>query len=865
MKADPGTQVEIRAGDRLLAGAGEEAQGGRRFRLPIPPGFSPLTVRLRRPDGTRSPPWSLALAPPELPAWWNEITGLFHQGRREEIRRRLEQIDAQSPTKAPRRGQGLLLRSLALQALDDGRDEAAAAYLERGIAADRAQGGVSGEVEKRTLLARIDLDHGRFAAARRALSALPAGAPADAAYQTAYYQGLLSERVGDYRSALEQLRRAADLAERMGRSPYRWKAEQVLARILQSIGRSREAAKLYARLRADPNPETPCDVGGLLTNQAWSRLLAREAGEEADDPTPALAAALTVFEREGCRPEQRLNARLNLALAQQQAGRRHEARQVLEQAVPLVSQASLRDRLWWLDLEGREAIAEDHPALALPLYDELAALAERSLSPEGRFRAAVGRAKAHLALEQRAAAIADLAKADRLIDEQSLHIPAYEGRDTFVAQREAATRLYLQLLLDAGERQRAFALARRARSRLLRQLTVRDRLAQLTPAQQQRWDQALSRYWELRQAVDRQTAQEWQLPGDQVKRDREDRASQLAAARQDLDRATAAFGDGGDRGESSLSPPAPREVILAYHPLPRGWVGFAAHGQAVEVTTFALPAGALPDPAVLARLLLEPFRQALAAAERVRVLPYGSLRPVDFHTLALAGEPLLARHLVVYSLDLPARPTSPAPPGRPVALLVADPEGDLPAARQEATAVATAIRAWGSGWTLERLEGTDARAETMREALRGADLFHFAGHGNFAGLGGWDSALRLADGSRLTPGGCRPGSCSPPATPATPPSRRRGRGSASPRPSCWPAAGASSRRRGRSPTAPPATCSASCTGGGGLEPTCRSSCAAPSSPAAGGTRPPTGRASASSSPDPPPSCQKRSTGREHPG
>jgi CHAT domain-containing protein len=125
------------------------------------------------------------------------------------------------------------------------------------------------------------------------------------------------------------------------------------------------------------------------------------------------------------------------------------------------------------------------------------------------------------------------------------------------------------------------------------------------------------------------------------------------------------------------------------------------------------------------------------------------LQAVDFHALPLFGEPLLAHHLVVYSLDLPARPSVPLP-DRPVALLVADPEGNLPAAGREAAVVSTAIGSWGKGWTLKRLDGPQATAGAMRRALLAADLFHFAGHGNYAGFAGWDSALQLAGGLPLT-------------------------------------------------------------------------------------------------------------------
>lgn len=45
-----------------------------------------------------------------------------------------------------------------------------------------------------------------------------------------------------------------------------------------------------------------------------------------------------------------------------------------------------------------------------------------------------------------------------------------------------------------------------------------------------------------------------------------------------------------------------------------------------------------------------------------------------------------------------------------------------------------------------------ASAAALRGKLPGAALFHYAGHGTFAGFAGWDSVLGLADGSRLTLG-----------------------------------------------------------------------------------------------------------------
>jgi tetratricopeptide (TPR) repeat protein len=756
VKVEPGSEAEIRVDGKRLAGNGEEAPGGHRFRVQLPSRASLLTIRLRQRDGRLGPPWSLTLVPPGAPEWEDEIGKLqADPGKSAQLRQRLAELKRG----VPRNEKEYLFRPLGLQAHADGHDDEAAPWLEQGILVDQGGGMLSEEVDKATRLAGIYMDDRRFAEARKTLKNLtiPAGAPADSLFLVAYAQGLLANRVGDYGSALEDLQQASDLAERGGMDTYRLEAGQVLARVYEELGRTKEEEDLFTRLHAIPPPHsmTLCDQGNFLTNEAWSQLLAREAGEKADDPTPMLRQAQTDFDQSCGSPEQRLTARLNLALAAQQANRRPEAQQALNDAEPLASHATLGQRLWWLDLKGRQAIAEKKERKALDLYDQLATVARDVRSIEGSFRAAVGRANAQLKLGRPEEALVSFKEADGLIDEQTLHIPASEGRDTFLGQRESAVRRYLQLLLDRGHQQEAFELARRDRSRLLRQLEVKDRLTSMTPAQQQQWDEAMSKYWGLHVQVDDEAAREDLLPGDELKKAMESQAKQLDEARKELDRAMSALGGSGNREESPPSPPGPGEVILAYHPLPKGWVGFAATPDGIDpqISFFDLPDDVLADPGAdrfreaLAAKLIGPFRSVLERAARVRVLPFGPLRSVDFHTLPLAGKPLMDWLPVVYGLDVPTH-LSPAPVGSPVALLVADPEDNLREARKESESVEEAIR--GQGWTPKLLKGKEASVGAVRDALPGASLFEFAGHGELRGFAGWESALRLADGSRLT-------------------------------------------------------------------------------------------------------------------
>lgn len=748
--ADEG-DVEIQADGQPVASLREESGGGWRYRLDLPVDVSTVTVHVRYPDGKEGARWSLSLARRQEPAWITEARTLSGSGRSSDIPPLLQRMRKVAPPEE----QGSVLRMLALLARGASKGEMYESYLEEAIAADRAAGYLNGEVEKRAQLAGFYLERGRFSDARQMLEVRsPRQAQADSKYLMAYYKGLLADKVGDYRAALDELTKAAAIADRIGNLEWRWDAEQVLARVYQDLGRSGDAT-VFAKLQGDPHPATECGMGTLLTNWAWSRLVAIEGEEQTEDPLPALLKAQAIFDGNDCaRSEQRVNARLNLALAYLQTNRWREARRLLDQT-SLTDLADLSLLLWRQDLEGRLEIAEGRPEQALRIYGKLAERAENSSSFENRFRASLGRARACLALGRRAEALAALAQADHIIDRQIWRIPVHEGRDTFLGQRESATRLHLKLLIEDGQRESAFALARRARARLLYQLRVKDRLAQLSDPEQKHWDQALSKYLVLRERIDSQAATDWNIPGDQKKRAQERRLAELAQAQNEIDHAVAGLGDLGGIEQASLSPPQSGEVVLIYHPLHQGWVGFAAHRGGIEVRTFELPGVDLNDPVALAlqgKRLLEPFRAVIEASERVRVLPYGPLWSIDFHAVSLGSQLLLAKHSVIYSLDLPAI-SAPLPPTRGVALLVSDPEGNLPGAREEAEVTAGAIgHTWGTSWTLERLNGAQAGAREVREKLLGADFFHYAGHGVFGGPHGWNSELKLADDSRLTLG-----------------------------------------------------------------------------------------------------------------
>jgi hypothetical protein len=601
-----------------------------------------------------------------------------------------------------------------------------------------------------------DIESGRLAAALKALDgiALPPKSPANAYFFVTYYRSLLAEREGDYRSALDEIAQAVEIAERGKLDGSQRVAEQKQALLLRAVGRSRDAVRLFSRLSRTAGAADACETGQLLNNQAWTALLAREAGESFEDPAPLLEKALATYET--CpkfTPGKRANILINLALAHLQEGRLPQAKDFLAQAHGIEPRPPLQHLLWSLDLEARIALEEDRAAEALRRFEGLERLARETGSADGRLRAVFGQARSRRAAGDRTAALETLRQAEALIDEQSLQVPIHEGRETFVATRQAIVSLHIETLLDEGLNAEAFGVARHARSRMLRQLERSDRLASLAPDQRARWVRLLTEYQERRTALEeRERAKDdWRLPEDRRRREQATSKSEAEAMKRLLDQAFLVLGGSADPPGETLAPPGPGELILTWCPLSQGWVGFAADRDTLVVHRFDLPPGAMLFRGQLARLLLHPFRGAIEKAGRIRILPSGPLQRVDFHALPFAGDVLLAYRPVVYGLDLSASSDPVEPSGR-YALLVADPRDDLPGTLEETRTVRKVLEGSSRPWITEELRSTEASAETVRGRVAAADLLHYAGHGIFSGPGGWESSLLLARETRLTLG-----------------------------------------------------------------------------------------------------------------
>lgn len=590
--------------------------------------------------------------------------------------------------------------------------------------------------------------------ARRMLAnaRLPPRAIARSRCEMRYYRGLLAEREGDYRMALQELQSAAEIAERVKLDRYLWGVEQVQALVWRAVGRSDESARTFERLRLHSAARDDCDRGVQLANQAWSELLAREAGETFGNPTPLMEQALAAYDKcPTAKAELKSNVLINLALSDVQERRTGRAAQLLARARKLVPHPPLPDLLWSLDIEGRTALLESRPRAALISFEELANLAAQTSSFDAALRARFGEARAYEALGQGGDALGSLNAAEALLDEESLQVPMSEGRDTFVAARESLVMLHLELLLARGHVAEALEVARHARGRVLRQLAQVDRLASLTPAKRDQRSRLLAAYQARRAGLEKRAEDDWRLPADERRHEEAARRVDAAAANELLDAAFLVMGEASELPAQARLLVRPGELTLIFYPLRNGWVGFAADDRGLVAKRVALAPEELARPGLVASRLLLPFRSEIERARRIRIVPSGRLESVDFHALPFDGDVLAAALPVIYALDLGAAPAS-SPPERRRALLVADPRDDLPGAAAESVAVRKVLQSDPRPWSIDELSAAAASADAVRQRLNAADLFHYAGHGSFSGFGGWESSLLLAKETRLTLG-----------------------------------------------------------------------------------------------------------------
>lgn len=755
IEAQDGSAVAVRIDGRQVE---PRAREGNLFHVAIPPGAADLEVRAARREGRST--FRLPLATPEPVEALQDADQLRKQGRFDEAKARLATLDGEKDLAVRARVKGLTARvHLATGAKDE-----AIPLFEEAIALDREAGRVSGEFLDRFALAYTFLNLARFSNARRALEPLHAlGTPADGHAMRPYYEGLLAHETGDVRSALSSFREAAEAADRLKLGTQKLDALVLVTGLLQSIGRDAEARALLDDLQAAiPEDLGLCKRAELLHNLGWLALATRDAagaGRGRDpDPVPLLEEACSLFQASCRNPSQLGNALTTLAHAKLVAGDPDAAVRRLDEARRALEAPDPRLAIHWASVDAEVALARGEAAEALDLFERVSRLGASAFAPAAEWRGAVGRGQALEKMGRLDEARLAYEAAEKHRDERRRAIPFGEGRSSFLGSHDLGARLLVDLLVRQGRPADAARAARKSRALSISSVEWVGRIAALSARDRARWDEALMLYKREREALDAQASSDWKLSAAELTRATSMRQAERGRIGEALDRAREILGRAG-AGDGDLAPPRGDELFLVYHPIREGWMGLAVSAT----KTVAHPIRAIDPESVrrafgnderarvlraqLAEVLVAPFEAEIQRVDRLRVLAHGALDPVDFHALPHKGAPLSAALPVVYGADVTAR----APNLRParLALVVADPHRDLPAARREARRVASTLEK--RGWKVTLLEGEAATVRAVRRAIEdeGVALLHYAGHGLFGGRDAAGSGLPLAGGSIL--------------------------------------------------------------------------------------------------------------------
>ncbi len=149
--------------------------------------------------------------------------------------------------------------------------------------------------------------------------------------------------------------------------------------------------------------------------------------------------------------------------------------------------------------------------------------------------------------------------------------------------------------------------------------------------------------------------------------------------------------------------------------------------------------------------LVAPLAEHARPGDMLCLIPYGELHFLPLHALRVDGEPLIARHPIVYApsatvlgfcqskrkLDAAGKPRL------STAAVFGDPTGDMPGNRECARRVADLFDA-------HPMLGAEATAAAFERAAKDVDVIHFQGHAEFDSEDPLDSYLKMAAGEVVT-------------------------------------------------------------------------------------------------------------------
>lgn len=735
-------------------------QDGWRFAFTIPPGARRIVASATvAADGRPAVLWSLPLA---TAADRHQIEALLASGKHGETEAAAKQL-LDIAVGGPVVLRGAAIAAYARLQLHLGNGSEAEAAFRRALAAARAEGRASDEMrDGHALIWALTEREQRFADARAVLNSLPAAEHPDAEGQVllAYSRGLVAAATGDLREALTSYRMAARLAERLDVRPLAGRAATELARVLVLLERPEDAAPILASLSEDADP---CAEATRAVTRAWAlmesskrsgegRLRSESGAHPGGGSDESVQAALGAAHAAARRcPDARV-----VAFAAVNAAEHALAAGDADNAAPFVDElrgmSFSRDATlaaWRADVLGSWLLARDRAAPALRAFQEQVRAARAAGLGEEEFRGEIGMGRALLASRTVRAAVTHFKNAQAILERMMSGIPVLEGQGRFLAGHDQAVRFLIDALVENGEAAEAMRVARVSRSSEIMLAARLDRLSRLSSGQRRSWDDALSRYAQLRRALEEEASDDWKLPRSALERARAAREERAERARATLDEAFGLLVEQ-RRGPRILSRPGPSDLYLGLFPGVKSWIAFAQSDHATSASRISGDQLSTPSSAGAAAVLAR-FAPELEGVHRVRIFASGVADSIEWEEVPWRSAPLISAVEVEYGQDIggaSSRGGTTTADVAPVALVLGNPTGDLAAAQLEVTVVSKAL----VGWRTDRLDGKAATRDALLAHLSDAQLFHFAGHATVSSVDGRTSALLLANGTHVDMG-----------------------------------------------------------------------------------------------------------------
>ncbi|HVJ94638.1 MAG TPA: hypothetical protein VM580_32855, partial [Labilithrix sp.] len=659
----------------------------------------------------------LPLVPTRRPAWLREANRARKEG---------DSATALSLARAHEHDAGIDgVRSMALRgrlALARGDIEDAVRLLGEAVAGHAGKGRLSEEADDRFALAFSLATHAhRFGEAESVLAAEVVPRTAEAQARAAYYRAIVANEAGLPRRALLHLDVAKRELRRLGVEQDLRDAEELSGLVLLRMGRAAEARELFLDLdRRTAATTPPCTRTTRLVNAAIASL---SAWANADRPRPSptfgpeeaerlATEALELGDARCAGGLRHANAALALAEANEALGRLAEARRYLTEAHEAAPEPSRWLSVWGHNVMARVLIAEGKPLSAMR---EIESVLDPTATPYDVWSLQRTRGLALQRAGRTHDAIMAYAEAEAALDEIASRVPFGEGRASAVSGRRETSRALAALYLAQGGGAKALEVARHARARVLASLVLSGRTERLDAQIRKTVEDALAELRLAEDALDRESQRSWAIPTSELAASAARKSERARAARRALDRALEAAG----RLPVELPALAPTDLTLLLE-------GSGAHPNVMVAFDGKVVAHA-PSGTKTIEELLGTNANDLTRARRVRILASGEASSIPVHVLPWGGRPLAEWVPVVYGLDLPRRDVSPGTG----TVIVADPTGDLPAARAEAGRVVELVRARGVSPRLFFQRAADLAR--VRPALEGVATFHFAGHASAGG------------------------------------------------------------------------------------------------------------------------------------